>query len=61
MERDVASRVCGMKVPQIAPMSRRATTRQSSDSVWPLRNKDGLTWAEVKEKDNEQQRARAGA
>ena len=46
------ARALGMKVPQIAPMSRNATARQSSDSVWPLRNKDGLTWAEVKEKDN---------
>lgn len=46
------ARALGMKVPQIAPMSSKATGRQSSDSVWPLRNKDGLTWAEVKETDN---------
>lgn len=46
------ARACGMKVPQIAPMNRKATIRQSSDSVWPLRNKDGLTWAEVKGKGN---------
>lgn len=33
-------------IPSAAPIDRRATTRRSSDSVWPLRDAQGLTWAE---------------
>lgn len=28
-------------IPQAAPINRRARTRQSSDSAWPLRRADG--------------------
>lgn len=33
-------------IPSAAPLNPRATTRRSSDSVWPLRGPDGLTFAE---------------
>lgn len=33
-------------IAQIARINRRATSRQSSDSCWPLRGEDGLTYAE---------------
>lgn len=49
-----------MKVPQMAPMNRKATARQSSDSVWPLRNKDGLTWAEAKGESHDPEQIAAG-
>ena len=37
-----------MNTAQAAPIDRRATTRRSSDSVWPLRDAQGMTWAERK-------------
>ena len=33
-------------IPSAAPLNPRATTRRSSDSVWPLRDAQGRTWAE---------------
>ena len=33
-------------IPQAARINRRATVRQSSDTCWPLRGVDGLTYAE---------------
>lgn len=42
-----------MNLPQAAPIDSRATTRRSSDSVWPLRDAQGLTWAERKARDTE--------
>lgn len=33
-------------IAQIARINRRATSRQSSDTCWPLRGVDGLTYAE---------------
>lgn len=33
-------------IAQIARINSRATQRQSSDSCWPLRGVDGLTYAE---------------
>jgi len=35
-------------IPQIAPTGQ--PRRISSDSVWPLRNSEGLTFAEAKRK-----------
>jgi hypothetical protein len=40
------ARMVMMKVAQIAPMGRRH--RVSSENAWPLRNSDGLTFAEAK-------------
>ena len=37
---------------QAAPLGRKG--RVSSDSAWPLRGVDGLTWAERKAKEQEQ-------
>jgi len=34
-----------------APINSRATRRQSADSVWPLRDEQGRTWAERKEQE----------
>ena len=35
-----------MTVPQIATIDRNPRHRKSSDSAWPLRGADGLTFAE---------------
>ena len=40
------------KVAQAAPLGKKR--RVSSDSAWPLRGVDGLTWAERKAKEREQ-------
>ncbi len=40
------------KVAQAAPLGKKH--RVSSDSAWPLRGVDGLTWAERKAKEREQ-------
>lgn len=37
-----------MTISQIAPIDLKATTRRSSDNVWPLRGIDGKTFAERK-------------
>lgn len=39
------------KIPIIAPMT--PNRRTSSDSVWPLRGADGLTFVERKEREAE--------
>lgn len=44
-----------MKVAQIAPMGRRH--RVSSENAWPLRNSDGLTFAEAKRRKEREKNA----
>jgi len=41
-----------IKAQQAAPLGKKH--RVSSDSAWPLRGADGLTWAERKAKEQEQ-------
>jgi hypothetical protein len=40
-------------VPQAAPLNRKG--RVSSDNAWPLRNLEGLTWAEAKRRREQEQ------